>query len=63
MILSGHGTVTFIDEKGKVTETFYVVSGVIGIYDLSTGEYQYYKVNFEDGTFTPTEAPAEEQAA
>lgn len=65
MILSGHGTVTFIDEKGKVTETFYVVSGenVIGIYDLSTGEYQYYKVSFEDGTFTPTEAPAEEQTA
>lgn len=65
MILSGHGTVTFVNEKGEVSETFYVVYSdtVIGIYDATTGEYTYYEVNTEDGSFVLTDVPAESQAA
>ena len=65
MILSGHGTVTFVYEKGEASETFYVVYSetVIGIFDATTGEYTYYEVNTEDGSFVLTDVPAESQAA
>jgi len=55
--LDGYGKATYIDEKGVAQETYYEIAEgengetLVGLFSAAAGEYVYYVVDLEKGTF------------
>lgn len=59
--LDGYGMATYTDSYGVVGQTYYEVvenedgETLVGLFDFETGEYVYYSVDLENGTFEAIE--------